>query len=230
VLEEPDFTQVLFQGRYRGIGGDIQERENPAASSVFSNHAQSMLDGFAGLDVKNLHTFDENLSRTGISYSEDGFHQLGALCTHQATDAQDFTSPQREGNILEGTRIERCEVFNPKKLLSDAALHRGKAKVGFPAYHQADQLVVGQIRNGIGPDHFSIPHDTHFIGNGKDLFHLVGDVNHCDIVGLQLADDLEQVSHLIIGERAGRLVHHHHAAVVGDRLGDLTGLLYRDGQ
>jgi len=50
------------------------------------------------------------------------------------------------------------------------------------------------------------------VPDAADLLEPVGDVDHRDPVRGELADDPEQVVHLVGGQRRGRLVHHDQPA------------------
>jgi hypothetical protein len=76
----------------------------------------------------------------------------------------------------------------------------------------------------------AIAEDRDVVGDLEDLVHLVGDVNDGDAFVLERADDAEEVGHLALGNRRGRLIHDDQAGVVGNGFGDLDHLRVGDAQ
>ena len=58
----------------------------------------------------------------------------------------------------------------------------------------------------------------------------MGDVDDAQLLGAQVADDLEQLLDLRLGQRGGGLVEYDDLGLVADGLGDLAHLLLADGQ
>ena len=68
------------------------------------------------------------------------------------------------------------------------------------AHHHADDFITLHVFRHFGGDIFAITKHRNFIGNLKQLTHLMGDVNNTLALGLQRADDLEEVGHFLFGE------------------------------
>ena len=76
----------------------------------------------------------------------------------------------------------------------------------------------------------AVAHDGDPVGDDLDLVHAVGDVHDAQLLGAQVADDLEQLLDLRLRQRGGGLVEYDDLGLVGDGLGDLAHLLLADGQ
>ena len=103
--------------------------------------------------------------------------------------------------------------------------------VDHAAHHHADDVVHGHVghvpRVHIAP----VAHDRHAVGDDAQLLHAVGDVDDAHALGLQPADEREQILDFRFGQRRGRLVHDENARVAeGQRLGDFHHLLLGDGE
>ena len=76
----------------------------------------------------------------------------------------------------------------------------------------------------------AVAQDGDAVGDLKQLFQPVRDVDDADALRPQLADHPEQMLHLAVAERRGRLVHDQDAGLGPERPGDLDKLLLRHGQ
>ena len=105
------------------------------------------------------------------------------------------------------------------------------------AQHHLDQLRGGphlpagaQLRDLAGADHLAVAQDRHGVPDLEDLAQAVGDVDHRDVLPLQLLDDGEQAVDLLLRQGGRGLVHDDQLRFGGDRLGDLDDLLLGHGQ
>src|SRR6185295_15676839 len=88
----------------------------------------------------------------------------------------------------------------------------------------------GQLGPGPGRHPAAVAQDRHAIGDLEDLFHTMRDEEDGHPLVPEGLDDLEQPPDLMFGERGRRLVHDQDPDLQGERLGDLDGLLLRQGQ
>ncbi len=83
---------------------------------------------------------------------------------------------------------------------------------------------------GVRADILAVAEHRELVGDLEQLVHLVGDVDDAFALRPQVADDLEQMRDLALGQRRGRLVHDQDVGFVGHRLGDLDHLPVGDRQ
>ena len=99
-----------------------------------------------------------------------------------------------------------------------------------PADHGPHQIVAGQAGKVAGEHVPAVPHHSDPLADLEDLLQPVRDEKHRRAARAQRTHHLEQPGDLGRGQGGGRLVHHDHPRVQGQRLGDLHDLLVRDGQ
>ena len=95
-----------------------------------------------------------------------------------------------------------------------------------PPGHPADEVVRAR-RPGRQVDRGGAPvlEHGHPVPDLADLLQAVRDVDDSDIAGGQLADDAEQVGHLVVGENGAWLIHHDQPGFVGQCPGHADHLL-----
>ena len=93
-----------------------------------------------------------------------------------------------------------------------------------------DDVVARDVVGGVLADEAAVAENRHFVGDLEQLVHLVRDVDDAFALGLQRADDAEEMRDFPVGERRGRLVHDQDVGIVGDRLGDLDHLPVGDAE
>src|SRR5699024_783833 len=98
------------------------------------------------------------------------------------------------------------------------------------AYHQADNLVHGQLPGRPCGDPGAVAHDGDVVADAKDLVHLVADVDDAAALVFEHVDDAEQVLYLGLRQGGGRFVKNNDLGIVGYRLGDLDHLPLGDRQ
>ncbi len=159
---------------------------------------------------------------------EDRLRHIGAPRPHQPGKAQDLAPVQLEADIVEHAR--EAEVLDLQDHIADLGLFLREHLGDLAPDHHPDDVVAGHIAARMGADIGAIAEHRKFIGDLEQLVHLVGDIDDAHALGLQVADDAEQVLHLGFGDRRGRLVHDQHIGFVAHRLGDLHHLPLRDRQ
>ena len=87
-------------------------------------------------------------------------------------------------------------------------------------------VVVSAV--GCGQDVAPVAHHRDALAEREDLVEAVRDEEHRGALGAQRLDDAEEAVDLGRGQRRGRLVHHDHARLGRERLGDLDDLLVGD--
>jgi len=79
-----------------------------------------------------------------------------------------------------------------------------------------------------GFDVGAVPHDHDTIGDLKNLFDPVADVDDSETLILELPDDLQQAVYFVGGQGRRRFVHHDDACVERQRFRNLNDVLLRD--
>ncbi len=92
------------------------------------------------------------------------------------------------------------------------------------ANHQLDDFVARNIRSLVLTNESPVAEDRHLVGDLEQLVHFVGDVDDARALGLERADDPEQVLDLAFRQRRGWLIHDQDVGIVRDGLGDLDHL------
>ncbi len=114
-------------------------------------------------------------------------------------------------------------------LVSDRGLVREEV-AHLPPHQQRDDLVRGQVPLLQPADVLAVAKDDDPGADLGDLVQAVAHVEHRDVLGLQGADDLEELFDLVGIQRGGRLVEDDHRAGLGGGPDDLDTLLLGDGE
>ena len=101
-------------------------------------------------------------------------------------------------------------------------------RVHVAADHRVDQLLRRRLGVASVDDVAPVAHHRDALAEREDLVEPVRDEEHRGALGTQRLDDAEEAVDLGRGERGGRLVHHDHARLGRERLGDLDDLLVGD--
>ena len=126
-------------------------------------------------------------------------------------------------------RVEVLHLQHDRRVRRDHALGLG-VLVDHAADHHVDDVVLGAVLGDQRADIAAVAHDGDAVGDDLDLVHAVRDVDDAQLLLAQIADDLEQLLDLRLGQRGGGLVEDDDLGLVGDGLGDLAHLLLADGQ
>ena len=101
----------------------------------------------------------------------------------------------------------------------------GKDRRQLAADHHADQVAARHLVHAPGPDQHAVAQGRHAIGDLRQLFEAVGNVDDADAVRLQVADDPEEPVDLLVAQRGRRLVHDQDAGFGPQGPRDLDQLL-----
>ena len=157
-----------------------------------------------------------------------------SVCPLPCTPATPSTSPARTTRSTPSTaRMPRSSstirpaIFSTSRPGSAGVF--STSRLTDAADHQRGQLVLRGVRGG-GADRAAAPDHGDPVGDGLDLFELVGDEDD-RLAGVgERAHDREQLVGLLRGEHRGRLVQDQQVDVAGERLDDLHPLLRADRQ
>ena len=102
--------------------------------------------------------------------------------------------------------------------------------VNHTADHHVDDVVLCAFLGDQRADVAAVAHDADPVRDDFDLIHPVGNVYDAQLLRPQIPDDLEQLVDLRLRQRGGRLVKDDDLRFMADGLGDLTHLLFADGE
>ena len=102
-------------------------------------------------------------------------HRLGTPRPHEAIEPQDFSAPQREGNIGKFGGVGKSVHLQHGFANGDIAL--GENLIDRPAHHQADELGLGDGGKLAFAHLLAIAQANESVGDAKNLVELVRDEN-----------------------------------------------------
>jgi hypothetical protein len=169
--------------------------------------------------------------------AEHAHRQLGATGAHEPREADDLAGPQSEIRALDqhaavlGRAVHR-PVLDPQNLLADRRLVRRESVLHGAPDHERDELVLVDARvahrqrlNGA-----AVADDGRPVGDRRDLVELVRDDHARDALVAQAAQQIEQVSGVVVVQRRGGLVENEELHLLRQRLRDLDELLLADSE
>src|SRR5215217_42795 len=171
--------------------------------------------GRADPDLFPAHEYLAGVRRTD---AEDGLRQLGAARPDEPGEAQDLAAAQRQVHGLELTLAGQSPDLEGH--LAGAARAPGEELAQGPAHHEADQLLGVQFGGGRGGDVPAVAQHGDAVGYLEDLLQPMRDVDDAHVAGGEVLDDAEELPRLPVGQRRGRLVHHHRPGVAHQGPGD----------
>ena len=162
--------------------------------------------------------------------SEQGKRNVRPARAHQPGEAQDFPGVQIEFDAREDPFA--AEPAHPADQLALAA-HAGVGAVKAvdrPPHHVADQQVPGDLGFRAGGDVPAVAQNGDPVGDLEHFLKPVADEENGHAPIPQLARGPEQLPHLVIGKRRGRLVHDQDFDFERNRLRDFHRLLRSERQ
>ena len=216
-----------------GQGGVVGHRKPEAqavALAVLRKIADARAHRVAGRGDVHPLPADENFAAGQRIRAADQARHLGASRAHQSGQTEDFAPAQCEAHVLHRRRAQVLHLQHHRRVLRNRRVGLGLL-VDHAAHHHADDVVHGHIGHVPRVHIASVAHDRHAVGDDAQLLHAVGDVDDAHALGLQPADEREQILDFRFGQRRGGLVHDENARVAeGQRLGDFHHLLLGDGE
>ncbi|MNL21322.1 hypothetical protein D3C87_1426080 [compost metagenome] len=132
----------------------------------------------------------------GVS-AEQRCHQLGAACTDQPGDAEDFPVFEAERNIVDPfspgvVDVVAGDVAGLKNDLANVVWLGGVEVAHFPSDHLGDDLWNIQVGHAGRGDVFAVTDHRNGVAHSGHFIELVGDVDAGDTLGFEVADDVQQ--------------------------------------
>jgi len=188
-----------------------------------------VLDRILGPSDVQCPTIESDATAVLVVRADDGTRQLGATCPDETGEAQHLTPPQAETDVVEHTPT--LEVLDPEELRPNGgALLLAVDLFDLPADHHGDEHLFRDVGDRLLVDELAVAHHHDLIGDLEDLGHLVRDVDKGRPLGLEPADDVEELRRLRLGQRRCGLVEQQHLRSGREGLEDLEHLPLPHGQ
>ena len=194
------------------------------AAAVLGHVGDAQRDGPRGGADPRRTPPQEDLAGVGRRQAEEHPRQLGPPRADEPGQAEDLAGPDGQ--------VDPAHARRPAAQAADLQHHLagrhgplGEDRRELAADHHPDQLGAGHLGHPPGADERPVAQRGHAVGDLRQLLEAVRDVDDPDPLRLQLADDAEEVLHLLVAERGGGLVHDQDPGVGPQRPGDLDELL-----
>ena len=177
------------------------------------------LDGGADGPGPQPAAVDADRAAVGPAGAVHRLEDLRAAGPDQAGEPDDLAGPHLEGHVGELLRrATRPSTSSTTSARGVEGRRVGEDVLDLAAGHQPDQLGGRCVRGGqVGGDGAAVLEDGDPVADLADLLEPVRDVDDGDALGGQVADDPEEVLHLLLVEGGGGLVHDDQPGVVGER-------------
>ena len=213
LVAEQQTLEVALQTGNNRILPDIQNSEDTVGPSLFRQQGKAVFNGLGGVAVQYLLAAQEDFAALAGGNAEDVLQQFRPSGGVQTGDAQNLALSGGEGHIPQ-VGIHTRQALYPEQLLAHHIV-LVRIPVGkFPADHQTDNLIHGQLLGGLGGDPLTVTHDGDVVGNPQNFLHLMGDVDNAAAPASKHIDDLEQMLNLVLRQRGGGLVKDNNFRVI----------------
>ncbi len=233
-VDDPEPIQELVQRCQRGVLGDGPFQYQALELAVLCHQPEAFSDRILGGCEDHAAPMEQDIAAQVVGWicTEDGLEQFGPSGTHQSGDADDLSPAHRQRHVLQDSRPAQrvTQPLKPEDLFAQLHGHFRIQGLEIAPDHHADQLAARDLLGYQRPHHLPIPHHGDPVDDLEDLTQPMRDVDHGHVVLAQAPDHAEQVFHLAIAQRRGRLVHDEDTRVQAQRLGDLDELALADPQ
>ena len=224
-----DTGLILLQAGNGGVEGQIAFEEQAVGLALLGNHGKAVLDGLLGAVEVHQPVFEINPARGPGAHAKDGLQQLGTPGAHQTIEAENFSLPHVEGDILEVGGKFGGQVLDGQDGAARGIVHRGEAAFQRAAHHGGNELVHVGVLGALGHDQIAVPQDGNLVADFKNFVHLVGDVNERNTLLLEHPHHLEELIHLLNRQGGRGLIQDDNLGVVGNRFCNFAHLPLGDG-
>ena len=125
-------------------------------------------------------------------HTEDRSHDLCTASAHETGYAQDLSFSDREGDVLEDTRLR--EIFDLEHFITGYIRTRRIVLAHHAADHIAYDLVHIRFFCRAAADGLPVTHDSDGITVIEYLFHTMRNIDDGDTLRLQLSHDFKRLS------------------------------------
>ncbi len=230
----------LVQGCSRGVGLDVLDEVQSEHLAVLGDVGQTVVDGLphgGGGDLLAV-LIDVSGDVGAPGAPEQAHGQFRASGSHEASEPDDLSAPQRQGGVVDDgpggvDGVVSGPVFDPEHFLLYMRSVFGEPAGQLAPHHETDDLVLVDGAFSVqwgGADGAAVPDDGGAVGDTGHLRQLVGDHHHGDAAFAQPPHEVEQVGGVVVVEGGGGLIENEQAHVFGQGLGDLHQLLLADAE
>ena len=214
---------MIYQAGQHFVIFDHGLQHQACGTAIFRHHADFIGNGIFGALKVNFFSTYEYLAAVSMACAENRFHCLGATCTDQTCNPQNFTFISSEGNVLELTTVGK--TFHTQRLLAASVLCVHEVIIDLAAHHAGHQFVLGDILNQIRAYKATVAKNRSPIADFKDFLHAMADIGDGNALTPQNADLLKQRINLMLGKGRSRLVHDDDFCVFVNNASDFNHLL-----
>ena len=215
----------------RGETEILAHRHRPHQSlraAIFRHIAYAERAGLrGGVDVDRP-TADFDFAAFGACDAENRVRQFAAARADEAGEADDFAGAHGKADFP--GEWSPLEILDLQHRFADRNHDLRKQAFDLAADHQLHQFGRRGVRDALGRDMRAVTQHGDAIGDRENLVEPVADIDHGDAARLQLAHDVEEPSHVVFGQRRGRLVHDQDAGVLRQCAQDFDALAIADAE
>lgn len=227
LVDEFEAAQEGFEDGDGDVFADWTVEEESGGAAVFGDEGDAAGDGFGSCFGFERLVFEEDGALVDRGDAENGAGDFGASGSDEAGEAEDFSAPDGERDVLE-SRAGKVDDFESSFGLRFSVV--GKRSVEVAADHEPDDF-CGRCLGGLEVgDFLSVAKDSDFVGDFEDLVHVVGDDADCASLTGEGTDDGEKVGGFVGGEGGGRFVEDQIFGIEGEGGGEFEELLVGDGE
>ena len=195
------------------------------AVTIVGNKANSGAPKGAGAVAGDLCILDPQLAAAVAIDAGGGADEFALAFAFDAGEADYLAGMDNEIDVVE---TAAAEPFNPKQRDADRLRLWRENLPKRPAGDQRHDLGRRNRFRWSAVDNFSIAHHRYAIGQFVDLVQPVRYVDDADAVAFQFANEVEQLSHVSVLQRLGRLIEKKHSRIRCKRSRDLDDVALRE--
>ena len=111
-------------------------------------------------------------------------------------------------------RLAGCQILNLKNNITDFAIYLREHVANLTSYHHLYNLVHVEVCCAVCADVLTVTEYADVITDAEDFFHFMRNVDDCNVLGLQIRDNIEQMLYFRLGQSGSRLVHDYDLCIV----------------
>ncbi len=204
-----------------------QIEEDAFGVAVVGDEADAGVAECAGPLARDRHVLDADLAAVAAIDAGRGADELALALALDTGQADDLAGMDDEIDLVEAAAAQ--SVDGKDRRANRRRLGR-KDLAERPAGDQRDDLGRRDRVRRPAVDDLAVAHHRDAVGQFVDLVQPVGDIDDGDAVALEFADQLEQLAHVGVLQRLGRLVEEQNLRFGGERAGDLDDVALRQRQ
>ncbi len=217
-----------FENGHGDVFADRHLQKQSLLLAVFGEQGDAVVNGVAGVVDGNFFAFNKNSAAVDGVRAKNGPGQFGAAGTHQARNAQHFTSVRCKTDVAQGFAL--IQTLNPEHFFAARHLLFGELLRQVTAHHQFDEFVHIKINRRLGRNMPPVAQHGSPVTDFKNFVQVMTDVNNGHPVGLHFFDNGKQFVDFADAERRGWLIHNNEVGFVVQGFGHFNHLLAANPQ